>query len=200
MFIEAIARNDYIKSLFRPEGTSVLELGCGSGVSGLAVLCDPSGSPSHIMFTDSDPAALELCRRNCRSNLPCDDKRTRIASLVWGKSLGCPYDVVLATDILYDISSLEPMLLTIASTLKRSGYFVMSHVPRACLPGEEKVASAEKLELFIVDNAQKYNLELKRIVRLEDLCNSIHDKALNDVSFQQMKEAGAAILVFTFCD
>lgn len=200
-FIEALARIDYMKGLFR--GKSVLELGCGSGVSGLALLLTgQNNSPSSLLFTDSDPASLELCERNCKSNLLPDNDRYSIAKLTWGDDshLECSFDVVLATDVLYDISSLKLLLLTVDRVLTENGHFVLAHIPRASLPGEAKVGSVERLESFIIDQARKFKLELERIVRPRDVCGDIHYSALNDVSFREMEDAGAAILMFVRCD
>lgn len=194
LFIEAFARHEYLKSLFRAR--SVLELGCGSAVSGLALLNASNDSALSMLFTDSDPAALELCKRNCSHNLRSNDRRYSIDTLLWGDSLDSLHDTVLATDVLYDISSLNPMLQTVSCTLKLNGHFVMAHIPRASLPGEANVGTAEKLEAFMMQQAQKYGMELKTIIRPSDLYSDESDAALNEVSFQEMEEAGATVLVF----
>lgn len=193
-FIEAIARHEDLKGLFRAK--RVLELGCGSGVSGLALLNGSIVAPTSVLFTDSDPAALELCWKNCQRNLPPHDKRYSITSLEWGDSLNLTFDTVLATDVLYDISSLQPMLSTVSGTLKPRGYLVLAHVPRASLPGEAMVCTAEKLEAYITKEAREHSLELRTNIRPRDLCSNIHNTALNGISFKEMEEAGAAILVF----
>ena len=194
-FIEAIARYDSLKEFFRSK--HVLEIGCGCGVSGLALLIDSFDGPKSILFTDSDAAALELCAENCQRNLSSDyDKRYSVENLRWGDFLKCNFDTVLATDLLYDISSLNPMLRTVARTLKPNGHLILAHVPRASLPGKAKVGTAEELECYIARQARKHSLELKAIIRPGNLCKDTNDAALNCISFQEMEEAGAAILVF----
>ncbi|GKY99531.1 hypothetical protein MPSEU_000907200 [Mayamaea pseudoterrestris] len=48
---------------------NVLELGSGTGVGGIALL--KAGLASTLCFSDADPAAIQLCRRNCiTNNLP----------------------------------------------------------------------------------------------------------------------------------
>ena len=188
-FVEVMVRNDHLKNLFRCK--QVLELGCGSGVSGLVVVstCDPES----ILLTDSDNAALDLCTRNCQRNLPANDKRYSIACLDWGDSNAsfddC-FDTVLATDVIYDISSLSPIMHTVWRALKQHGHFVMAHVPRASLPGEAKVGTEEQLECFVVTAACKCGLQLKMTVRPDSLWNEGDFAPLNNVSFQEMEEAG----------
>lgn len=200
-FMEALDKDELLgKSLFRSK--RVLELGSGSGVSGLTVLSDSLSAPTSIVFTDSDPASLELCRRNCQQNLPSDDGRYSISLLEWGNSLhgndanNNKFDTVFATDVLYDTSSLKPLLCTVRASLKPGGFFLMAHVPRASLPGEAMVGAAEKLESFITTETRSYSLELDRIIRPRDLCNDAYEESLNSISLQEMQDAGAAILVF----
>lgn len=194
-FIEAIARHDYMKDIFRSK--RVLEIGCGSGVSGLALLKYATDEPTSILFTDSDPASLELCGNNCGRNLSSIDKRYSIAHLEWGDSLGVEkFDTVLATDVVYDISSLDPMLYTVSKVLSTNGCFVLAHVPRASLPGEARVGTAEDLECYILRQVHKYSLELKMVIRSRDICDIDNDTALNNISFREMEDGGCAILVF----
>ena len=196
LFVEAIAKHACIRNLFRSK--RLLELGCGTGLAGLALLNDSCDAPLSVLFTDADPAALELCRRNVRQNLSSQDKRCAVAPLEWGTDevTGSFFDVVLATDVLYDISSVEPMLRTVKSTLRPEGHFVLAHVPRACLPGEGKVGTAKGLEDYISREANKHGLEVSMVVRPSDLCNDLQESSLNTVSFAMLEDAGAAILVF----
>jgi methylase of polypeptide subunit release factors len=103
MFVEAIAKDEFLQSLFRMK--CVLELGCGTGVAGLALLDESENAPASIVFTDSNPASLELCRQNCLRNLSANDKRYSVARLHWGSAIGRDsfFDTILATDVLYDI-------------------------------------------------------------------------------------------------
>lgn len=197
-FFEALEKCDCVQSLFRSK--RVLELGCGSGISGLAVLTSDLGnSLTQVVLTDSDSAALGLCKRNCRQNLP-PDARYLITPLEWGKSLNDKFETVLATDVLYDISSLCSLLYTVQASLKVGGYLVLAHVPRASLPGEAKIGSCEKLESFITRKARSYNLILNRTIRPSEMCKDMHEESLNSISFRDMQETGAAILLFQLCD
>jgi len=129
-----------------------------------------------------------------------------------------PYDTVMATDVLYDIESLEPLLYTASACLTSKGYFILSHVPRASLPPTDNdgvttchaVATADQLESYIIREAssEKYEFVYCTTIRpyekKEDYDDSLSRsvdsqiKSLNstDVSYQDMKDAGAAILIF----
>lgn len=90
------------------KGKAVLELGAGSGLSGIAIAL--SCKPSAIMLTDSSPTCLELCKKNCRRNgieeiskngnddMECNenpgvlddrdsDVKVSVQRLCWGESL-----------------------------------------------------------------------------------------------------------------
>ena len=116
------------------------------------------------------------------------------------------YDTVIATDVLYDIASLPPLMMTASSLLKGRGYFILSHVPRAsvldisqkgCGPA---VASVEVLTKLIVEEASKYQLCLDSsnigIVEPAALSTLWERKSLNEASFADMADVGAAIFVF----
>ena len=88
---------------------AIIELGCGTGISGISLLVANVDTPSTVTFTDFDKPALDLCRRNCESNID-EQSRYSIQQLEWGSSLPegivpVSFDTVIATDVLYDISS-----------------------------------------------------------------------------------------------
>ena len=159
----------------------VCELGSGTGAAGVTTLlvCNPS----HVVFTDNDQDALDLCQTNCRLNLPShtytgtcgdDDPPIRPANhsfelFAWGQELKprameeCgrsegettanaarstrmiseSFDTVLATDVVYDIKMVPPLLQSASRLLKpRTGILVLSHVPRFCLPRQHRAVGA----------------------------------------------------------
>ena len=85
---------------------------------------------TRVCFTDSDPAALDLCQRNCHHNQISEDQY-QISQHMWGSSSSpssfleslCSskenttksslswscFDTVIAADILYDIAMLGPI-------------------------------------------------------------------------------------------
>lgn len=201
-FVEVIARRNDIQEYFRNK--NVLELGCGTGIAGLTLLLSRTSRPSFVQFTDSDSSALDLCRGNCRRNLavaasPIYD----VSSLDWGLSdkKDIFFDTILATDVLYDIASLSPLLSTVKGHLRVKGFFLLAHVPRASLPGDSSV-SHEDLERYIIQQANIHGLVLIDVIRPSNLASGLEQEngPLNEVSFVVMQDAGAAILVLQNAD
>lgn len=108
--------------------------------------CHPCGH-HHVVFTDSDAESLDLCKRNCELNQIHPDHYSQHL-LVWGQHppdesddellRKHSFDTVLATDVVYDLKMIPPMLGTVDYLLKKDGgHLILSHVPRFCLPKEE---------------------------------------------------------------
>jgi predicted nicotinamide N-methyase len=211
------------------ESRRVLELGCGTGIAGLAVA--QVFRPQRIILTDNSEAVLDLCRRNILLNTTTttttttndkddDDVEVEICKLEWGgvgvvgqatssTSTGgynwkeSSVDTVLATDVLYDLGSLLPLLTTASGLLVTGGYFILSHVPRASLPSPSCTGSGrggcsssfDNLEAYIVHQAKDFGLELDSILQPNDLPQS--QLITNDLSsLKEMHDTGAAVLIF----
>lgn len=243
LFLEALRcpgawTNPTLEEVFARK--SALELGCGTGIAGLAALvslsfasastsgasgASTSGASgastalSSLVLTDFDEGVLDLCRRNCEHNLDSDQLgRCSIQKLSWGPSLqneaargddvlqechesigSRSFDTVFATDVLYDISLLNPLLTTVSKKLRSSGYMILSHVPRASLCSERAVSSSAELEEYITKEATMFGLRHTSTVRPDDILQHMsgYDPSpLNDVSLEDMSDAGAAILIF----
>ena len=137
------------------------ELGCGTGLAGLAALVratveNDSKQAPLVAFTDNDQESLVNCKSNCiLNNLPEDSYSHH--RLSWGIPETYPpdlvgsADVVLATDVLYDMKMVRPLFQTAVSLLREpysnhglhsacedsndtGGMMILSHVPRFCLP------------------------------------------------------------------
>ena len=185
---------------------AVIELGCGTGISGISILAVGEGSPASVTFTDFDGPALDLCRRNCEANI--DDKsRYSVQQLEWGSNLPMnmnpkSYDSVIATDVLYDISFLAPLMQTASKLVKLGGYFVLSHVPRASVEadngdgGSAAVARADVLESLIVEEGANHGFFLESFLRPNELSSIWDGQSLNMTSFADVEDVGAAVLVF----
>ena len=140
----------------------IVELGCGTGAASIATLL--LTRPQYLVMTDADPQALQLSRKNCQINhLDGDfDGLYQIVALEWGnqkqidnaisllntfndkadhhhpqQSPPFLFDTVLATDVIYDLKLIQPLLETVVRLLPPGGHFVLSHVPRFCLPDNE---------------------------------------------------------------
>jgi len=185
------------------DGKQILELGTGTGASGIAIALGGAASeedttgrkvyakPSIVTLTDSDQNALLLCQQNCEINL--DSRRSEIYScdyvvheLEWGSKSStqyrenlidkhnatqlskenpglapCSQDTIIATDVIYDLSALGPLLETTQMILKQGGYFILSHIPRASVEWDisNSASIGEALEMHIVEEAAKYGLK-----------------------------------------
>ena len=199
-------------------GERICELGCGTGVAGIAaLLARSSGNGScsrHVLFTDNDAEALELCRTNCRLNQLKEGADYSLHLLNWGEE---PYpspsnfDTVLATDVLYDIVMIPPLMKTAASILKDSGFVLLSHVPRFCLPNDEEVMlensknAYDKLESHIIEQAEKVGLFLVETVRPHKILESSLQQSKKEASSsplhpqlspERLEEMHATLLTF----
>jgi ribosomal protein L11 methylase PrmA len=181
----------------------VLELGAGTGIGGIALL--KSQLAAKVCFTDGDPSANELCRRNCAAS-QLDPTCFSVAELRWGEPLPttispASFHFVIATDVLYDIGLLPVLVQSTFDCLRPQGYFILAHVPRACYNSAHP--PVDSLEELIIRRAKEGGLALVRHVvpNGEDNNNECvwpKDALNNEVggSLQDMKDAGASILVF----
>jgi len=176
----------------------VLELGCGTGCSGISLLLQPTAEkrdhfttkmnmehisfdPSCVTFSDSDLGSLDLCEKNIlNNNIDTNLKQINVYQLIWeeddvsssnsitkqsGAIIEAPakvkepghidrdestdkkisnypnlhpksYHTIIATDVIYDISAIRPLLCTASRFIQPNGYFILAHVPRAYLPSK----------------------------------------------------------------
>ena len=94
-------------------GQSVLELGCGLGLVGIAALlagCD-------VTFSDVIPDAVELSLHNARQN---GFRNVRGCVLDWHDPTNEAWDMLLASDVLYDEAGHIPLLDFARSVLTRT--------------------------------------------------------------------------------
>jgi predicted nicotinamide N-methyase len=89
---------------------SVLELGCGLGVTAVAAL----RAGAEVVVTDYSPEALALCALNALDNVGREPQAMRLnwrepRSVARVAAAG-PFSIVLAADVLYEMRDLEPML------------------------------------------------------------------------------------------
>jgi predicted nicotinamide N-methyase len=98
------------------EGRRVLELGCGVGLPSLVA----AAGGACVVATDWAPEALDLLARNAERN----GVRVRTTVVEW-RSPGAlpddPWDIVLASDVLYEARNARPLLALLPRLLHHGG-------------------------------------------------------------------------------
>jgi hypothetical protein len=118
-----------------------------------------------LTLSDGDPATVDLAMENLRLNASLLDPNIFVtcSNLSWSEAAEntSPLDVVFATDVVYDLSILPPLLCTARKHLKTSGLFILSHIPRANIDHDSAVGSESELVSIITKAALSNNLKLQ---------------------------------------
>ncbi|XP_063860985.1 protein N-lysine methyltransferase METTL21D-like isoform X1 [Scylla paramamosain] len=109
------------------KGSSVVELGAGTGCVGLAAALLGA---SHVTLTDL-PELLPLLKINCAQNTPNIHGVAEVQQLTWGnthqiQAIEVP-DVILLADCIYYGESLEPLVSTVRSLSSSTTTVIMSY-------------------------------------------------------------------------
>ncbi len=106
-----------------PKGIKAIELGCGLAVAGLAGLL----AGMDVTFTDYDETALRFVRLSCAANnLPV----ARTVALDWRHPLNEQFNVILASDIVYEERSIDPIVNLFHSMLAPGGVILLADQDR----------------------------------------------------------------------
>lgn len=107
-----------------PAGLRALELGCGTGLAGIAGLM----VGMQMTFSDLVPSAVQLAQHNAALNGFLD-----AAGLVldWCDPPGDRFDLLLASDVLYDKANHQPLLQTLGVMLTDNGTVWIGDAGRA---------------------------------------------------------------------
>jgi len=87
-------------------GTRVLELGCGSGLVGIAALA----SGLEVTFSDYVPLAVQLALENAARNGFHEAKGIVIDWRAIGRDVVEPFPLIIAADVTYDRTNIDPLL------------------------------------------------------------------------------------------
>jgi len=90
---------------------NVLELGCGLGLVS-ATICQHT-QPSRVTITDMDSSVLNKAHQSCSLYLPSQNLNVSKQIMDWNDKSTWPheeFDVLLATDVLYDTKSIQPFV------------------------------------------------------------------------------------------
>lgn len=134
---------DLLLSRTWPGGLHALELGCGIGLTGIAGLL----AGLQVTFSDLVPSAVQLAQRNAAlSGFPA------ACGLVldWREPPDQQFDLLIASDVLYDAQNHLPLLKTLDAMLAADGTVWIGDAGRANLPLfiERARSAGWNLELF----------------------------------------------------
>ncbi|MBL4884270.1 MAG: methyltransferase domain-containing protein [Planctomycetaceae bacterium] len=126
-------------------GTSVLELGCGSGLIGIAALA----AGMNVTFSDNQPEALKLAGYNAKQN---GFKNYQLCLYDWLNPPRIePFPIVIASDVLYEERFHEPLLNVLDQVTTSDGETWIADPGRSLLPNFLRTAQAHNFEFEIYD-------------------------------------------------
>lgn len=109
----------------RLRGRTVVELGAGTGLTGLVVA--KACSPARVVLTDGNEKVLALLRENVAENCQ-NGERVEVTALDWhevdttlSELDDLQPEVVLAADVVYDATLFGPLCTAIEAVFRRSG-------------------------------------------------------------------------------
>ena len=116
------------------ETTTILELGCGTGLVSIVAdkLLNSNAAPSAtgkatILATDGNPDVVDLAQRNIQRN-QCSAETTKAVELQWGLLNAMDYcevaDVVLGSDLTYNSGTWRVLSETMTTILKPNGVVI----------------------------------------------------------------------------
>lgn len=111
-----------------PEGCTVLEIGCGVGLSGIVAL-----SLGHrVIFSDYDATAVAFSARNAKAN--GFDNFERLP-LDWRTPPNFQVPLILAADVIYEERNIAPLIAFIQAVLSPGGSCLLSDPDRSTRGG-----------------------------------------------------------------
>lgn len=129
-------------------GKTVLELGCGLGLAGLAA----ARAGAHVLFTDYEVDALLFARRNALKNLGTHGSLSRAAFRVldWrSRDTSELVDLILGADIVYERRNFIPILQFVRRTLKADGRAIFTDPDRSTAMAFFALAEQQGLHVSI---------------------------------------------------
>ena len=115
------------------QGTTVLELGCGAGLAGLAAASAGSDATAvdvtavDVTATDLEPRAVALAAANAAAN----GLRVAARTLDWRDPPHEPFDRVIGADLLYQPDLHAALLNTLAATVAAGGEALLADPGRS---------------------------------------------------------------------
>jgi predicted nicotinamide N-methyase len=126
----SVALAQYCLEHCQAEDQTVLELGCGLGIAGVAA----ARAGAHVVVSDYEPDALLFARYNALRNLPLDTVNSRIEfrHLDWRTDQHMkPVDMIIGADVVYERRNFVPILNFVRRNLKKEGCAVFTDPDRS---------------------------------------------------------------------
>lgn len=102
----------------------ILEIGCGFGLAGIAA-CQAGAK---VIFTDFEYDALLFAKHNARLN---NVNSATFIQMDWSAPcFHCKFDVILASDVIYEEQNWQPILCLLQSLLSDNGIAIFSEPNR----------------------------------------------------------------------
>ena len=126
-------------------GSTLLELGCGLGLAGIA----GAQAGATVTMTDYEPDAIEFARCNAAANLtPEEHARVVLRMLDWRDSEAAgTFDLVVGADIVYERQSFPALIACVRRNLRPGGSFLVADPGRSIGRDFMRLASAEGFRL-----------------------------------------------------
>jgi predicted nicotinamide N-methyase len=121
-------------------GLEALEVGCGLGLPGIAALA----AGLRVTFSDYDATALRFAGDNARSN---GFEEFQVLQMDWrSPPTGLKVPVVLASDLVYELRNVAPLVGVIKQILLPDGICLLTDQDRIPAPALRETLAAEGLE------------------------------------------------------
>lgn len=127
-------------------GLRALELGCGVGLTGIAAL----KAGLAVTFSDQSVEAVEVACRNAAANGFLNVPRRVFP---WHEPPDEQFDLVFASDVLYDRSGHEPLLKTLSSVVSPNGQVWIGDAGRIHAPAFAKRAEEHGWQIELRDRS-----------------------------------------------
>lgn len=104
---------------------NILELGCGLGLTSIVIM---QQNPASLLCTDYENDALVLARKNFQQN---KIKQPHFKWLDWrNPQLEEKYELIVASDVLYEERFFQPLLALFNWYLQKKGYIIIAEPNR----------------------------------------------------------------------
>jgi predicted nicotinamide N-methyase len=156
---------------------TILEIGCGVGLVGLAAAL--TCNPKSVFLTDIDPLAVELSRMGAEANGVAKVCRAEVKD--WSDLSAWPeaaFDCVLAADVIYEESACDAISALLAHVLRPGGLFILADQRHRSNRGrlwKQLLGSGESAGgAFALDCEELYVEPAQQILAEDEVVDELH--------------------------